>query len=63
VPAGWENSINIAPWRPVSRRIAWLVLLWPVLCVVLQRELNRLWQAEASVSASETRPTDLAVEA
>jgi hypothetical protein len=32
--------------RPVLRSIAWLVLIWPVLCVRLQRELNRLWQAE-----------------
>jgi len=30
--------------RPVPRHIAWLVLIWPVLCVRLQRELNRLWQ-------------------
>jgi hypothetical protein len=28
-----------------NRRIAWLALVWPVLCVRLQRELNRAWQA------------------
>jgi hypothetical protein len=31
--------------RPVSRSLAWLAPVWPVLCVLLQRELNRLWQA------------------
>ena len=31
--------------RPVSRSIAWLAPVWPMLCVLLQRELNRLWQA------------------
>jgi Putative Ig domain len=31
--------------RPVSHRIAWLAPVWPVLCVLLQRELNRAWQA------------------
>jgi len=30
--------------RLVLRRIAWLAPIWPVLCVLLQRELNRLWQ-------------------
>jgi len=32
--------------RPVTRHIAWLAPIWPVLCVLLQRELNRLWQAQ-----------------
>ncbi len=30
--------------RLVLRHIAWLAPIWPVLCVLLQRELNRLWQ-------------------
>ena len=32
--------------RQVNRHLAWLAPLWPVLCVLLQRELNRLWQAQ-----------------
>jgi hypothetical protein len=32
--------------RPVSRHLAWLAFLWPVQCILLQRELNRLWQSD-----------------
>lgn len=34
--------------RPVPRHVAWLVLIWPVLCLRLQRELNRLWQGQGT---------------
>jgi hypothetical protein len=34
--------------RLVPRDIAWLVPIWPVLCVRLQRELNRLWQGQGT---------------
>jgi len=34
--------------RPVTRHIAWLTPVWPVLCVLLQRELNRLWQVQGT---------------
>jgi hypothetical protein len=39
-----EAQVAIGLERPVSRNIAWLIPIWPVLCVRLQRELNRLWQ-------------------
>jgi hypothetical protein len=32
--------------RPVSRHVAWLAPLWPLVCVLLQHELNRLWEWE-----------------
>jgi hypothetical protein len=32
--------------RQVSRHLVWLAPLWPLLCLLLQRELNRLWQAQ-----------------
>ncbi|MGA2927645.1 MAG: hypothetical protein ABSG43_16945 [Solirubrobacteraceae bacterium] len=41
-----EAQVAIGIERPVSRHVAWLALIWPLLCVVLQRELNRLWQAQ-----------------
>jgi hypothetical protein len=41
-----EAQAAIGLERPVSRHIAWLSPLWPVLCVLLQRELNRLWHAQ-----------------
>lgn len=34
--------------RPVEVSVSWWVLAWPVLCVKLQCELNRLWRAEGS---------------
>jgi hypothetical protein len=34
--------------RPVKTSVAWWVLAWPVLCVKLQFELNRLWQSEGA---------------
>lgn len=40
-----EAQVAIGLDRPVTRHVAWLVPIWPVLCVLLQRELNRLWQA------------------
>ena len=46
--------------RPVPRHIAWLVLIWPVLCVQLQRELNRLWQGPAIRIDQHDKATDLA---
>jgi hypothetical protein len=42
--------------RPVTRHIAWLVPIWPVLCVLLQRELNRLWQAQSMQDGERTQP-------
>jgi hypothetical protein len=47
-----EAQMAIGLEQPVSRQIAWLAPIWPVLCLLLQRELNRLWQAEGS----DTRP-------
>jgi hypothetical protein len=46
--------------RPVPRYIAWLVLIWPVLCVQLQRELNRLWQGPAIRIDQHDKAIDLA---
>ena len=40
-----EAQVAVGLERPVTRHIAWLIPVWPVLCVLLQRELNRLWQA------------------
>jgi hypothetical protein len=40
--------------RPVPRNIAWLVVLWPVLCLRLQRELNRLWQDYGTIEHTST---------
>jgi hypothetical protein len=37
--------------RPASRHLAWLVLLWPLECFLLQRQLNRLWRSEAARAA------------
>jgi hypothetical protein len=34
--------------RPVTRKIAWLAPIWPLQCILLQRELNRLWQYVAT---------------
>ncbi len=42
----FEAQVAIGLDRPVTRHIAWLAPIWPVLCVLLQRELNRLWQAQ-----------------
>lgn len=42
--------------RPVTRHIAWLTPMWPVLCVLLQRELNRLWQAQSMQDGERTQP-------
>ena len=42
--------------RPVTRHIAWLAPIWPVLCVLLQRELNRLWQAQSMQDGERTQP-------
>jgi hypothetical protein len=42
--------------RPVTRHIAWLAPIWPVLCVLLQRELNRLWQAQGMQVDERTQP-------
>jgi hypothetical protein len=42
--------------RPVTRHIAWLAPMWPVLCVLLQRELNRLWQAQSMQDGERTQP-------
>ena len=33
--------------RPLNPRIVWFALLFPVLCGLIQRELNRLWDATA----------------
>jgi hypothetical protein len=46
-----EAQIAVGMRRPVSRHLAWLAPLWPVLCVLLQRELNRLWRAEGHLAA------------
>jgi hypothetical protein len=46
-----DAQIAVGMRRPVSRHLAWLAPLWPVLCVLLQRELNRLWRAEGSLTA------------
>jgi hypothetical protein len=46
-----EAQIAVGIRRPVSRHLAWLTPLWPVLCVLLQRELNRLWRAEGHLAA------------
>ena len=34
--------------RPLNPRIVWFALLFPVLCGLIQRELNRLWDATAT---------------
>ncbi len=46
-----EAQLAVGIQTPVSRRLAWLAPLWPVLCVLLQRELNRLWRAEGHLAA------------
>jgi hypothetical protein len=46
--------------RPVTRHIAWLAPLWPVLCVLLQRELNRLWQVQGTPVDPHNPAIDLA---
>jgi hypothetical protein len=46
--------------RPVTRHIAWLTPLWPLLCVLLQRELNRLWQAQGTPVGPHNPAIDLA---
>lgn len=46
-----EAQVAVGIRRPVSRHLAWLAPLWPVLCVLLQRELNRLWRAEGHLAA------------
>lgn len=38
--------------RPLNPRIVWLAPLFPVLCGLLQRELNRLWDATATPARS-----------
>jgi hypothetical protein len=45
--------------RQVNRHLAWLAPLWPVLCVLLQRELNRLWQAQRVRIGPHAPGTDL----
>ena len=46
--------------RPVPRNIAWLVLIWPMLCLRLQRELNRLWQGQGTRTDQRDPAIDLA---
>jgi hypothetical protein len=55
-----EAQAAIGLERQGNRHLAWLAPLWPVLCVQLQRELNRLWQAQGKridhvIQASITR--------
>jgi hypothetical protein len=42
--------------RPVTRHIAGLAPIWPVLYVLLQRDLNRLWQAQGMRVDEHTEP-------
>jgi hypothetical protein len=51
-----EAQAAIGLERPVTRHIAWLAPVWPVLCVLLQRELNRLWQAQGMQVDERTQP-------
>jgi hypothetical protein len=51
-----EAQAAIGLERPVTRHIAWLAPIWPVLCVLLQRELNRLWQARGMQVDEHTEP-------
>jgi hypothetical protein len=66
VPVGWllwfiplaraphlirDAQIAVGMQKPVSRHLAWLTPLYPVLCVLLQRQLNRLWRAEGHLAA------------
>ena len=51
-----EAQASIGLERPVTRHIAWLAPIWPVLCVLLQRELNRLWQAQGMQVDGRTEP-------
>ena len=51
-----EAQAAIGLERPVIRHIAWLAPIWPVLCVLLQRELNRLWQAQGMQVDERTEP-------
>ena len=55
-----EAQAAIGLERQVGRYIAWLAPLWPVLCLVLQRELNRLWQAQGIPIDQRSEPGDLA---
>lgn len=41
-----EAEVAAGLQRPVPRSSVWWILIWPVLCARLQRELNRLWQRE-----------------
>jgi hypothetical protein len=45
--------------RQANRHLAWLAPLWPILCVLLQRELNRLWQAQRMRIGPHAPGTDL----
>jgi hypothetical protein len=51
-----EAQAAIGLEHPVTRHIAWLAPIWPVLCVLLQRELNRLWQAQGMQVDERTEP-------
>lgn len=42
--------------RPLNSRVLLLLPLWPVLCFVLQRELNRLWESERATSGTASTP-------
>lgn len=43
-----EAQIALGVERPVSRHLAWLAPVWPLLCMLLQRELNRPWRAQGT---------------
>jgi len=54
-----EAQAATGPGRQANRHLAWLAPLWPVLCVLLQRELNRLWQAQRVRIGPHAPGTDL----
>jgi hypothetical protein len=55
-----DAQVAVGVDRPVTRHIAWLAPLWPVLCVLLQRELNRLWQVQGTPVDPHNPAIDLA---
>jgi hypothetical protein len=57
-----EAQVAAGLQQPVPRSTAWLVLIWPVLCIRLQRQLNRLWQAESTQTGQHDQAMVLAAE-
>ena len=55
-----EAQVAAGLQRPVTQSSAWLILIWPVLCARLQRELNRLWQGEGMRAVQHDHATGLA---